>query len=212
MDMRSGEMLILKEQITSCRGTLQLSLQLITVYVSLALARLVLANQRRSSLLNHGVANAAISSRLDTLMEEMQTFRIEFRDRFRVLVTEQHLNQNDTQVMDNLDECVRSAEAIATVAATIISTRSTYLSQTLPSSHSRRQLRDRTAVWVENHVREPGLAEAENELLSSVTSETATQPITPSPSTVASTVVRVQSLVTPSMPTTGAGLRGTKNV
>jgi len=34
MDMKSGEMLVLKEQIASCRRTLQLSLQLITVYVS----------------------------------------------------------------------------------------------------------------------------------------------------------------------------------
>lgn len=32
MDMRSAEMVLLKEQIASCRRTLQLSLQLITVY------------------------------------------------------------------------------------------------------------------------------------------------------------------------------------
>jgi hypothetical protein len=35
LDMKSGEMVLLKEQIASCRRTLQLSLQLITVYVSL---------------------------------------------------------------------------------------------------------------------------------------------------------------------------------
>ena len=34
MDMKSAEMVLLKEQIASCRRTLQLSLQLITVYVS----------------------------------------------------------------------------------------------------------------------------------------------------------------------------------
>src|SRR5271170_4937955 len=142
-------------------------------------------------------------------MEEMHTFRIEFRDRWQALAIEQRFNQTDTHVMNNLDDCIRSAEVVASNAATIISTRSSILSQN-PSSHSRRQVPDRTAVWVENHVREPGLAEAENDIRSSVTSETVAQPVTPSPSTAASTVVRVQSVVTPSMTT--AGPRGTENV
>jgi hypothetical protein len=155
------------------------------------------------------VANAAISSRLDTLMEEMQTFRIEFRDHWQALSTEQRFNRTDTQVMNNLDDCIRSAEVVASNAATIISTRS-LLSQS-PSSASRRHVRDRTAVWVENHVRDPSVAETENGRPSSVTSETMAQPVTPSPSTDASTVtVRVQSVVTPSMTT--SGLHGTETV
>lgn len=142
-------------------------------------------------------------------MDEMHTFRTEFRNRWHALSAEQRLNENDTQVMDNLEECVRSAEVVATVAATVISTRSTQLSQS-PSSHSRRHVRDRTALWVESHVHEPGVAEADNDRLSSATAETVAQPITPSPSTVASTVVRVQSVVTPSMTT--VGFRRTENV
>ena len=110
--------------------------------------------------------------------------------------------------MNNLDDCVRSAEAVVIVATTIISTRSTHLTQST-TSHSRRHVRDRTAMWVQNHVRDPRGADPENDRLSSVTTETAAQPITPSPSTVASTVVPVQSVVTPSMTT--AGVRATEN-
>src|SRR5271154_412732 len=206
MDMRSAEMVLLKEQIASCRRTLQLSLQLITVYVHSD--RTSRINKSRSSLLNHGLANATISSRLETLMEEMQTFRAEFRDRWHTLSAEQRLNENDTRIMDNLEECVRSAEVVATVAVTIISTRSSLLSQT-PSSHSRRRVRDRTAVWVENHVHDPAVPVGEDDLLSTVTSEAIAQPVTPSPSTIASTVVPLQSVVTPSM--TMSGRRGIEN-
>jgi len=142
-------------------------------------------------------------------MDEMQTFRIEFRDRWQVLAAEQRFNENDTQVMNNLDDCVRSAETVATVAATIITTRSAQLSQS-PNSHSRRHVRDRTAMWVENHLNEPGAVATENDNLSNMTTETVAQPITPSPSTVSSTVVRVQSAVTPSMTT--VGFRATENV
>ena len=142
-------------------------------------------------------------------MEEMQTFRIEFRDHWQALATEQRFNQTDTQVMNNLDDCIRSAEIVASNAATIISTRSTLLSQS-PSSASRRHFRDRTAVWVENHVYDPAV-QTENELPSSVTSETMAQPITPSPSTDASTVtVRIQSVDTPSMTT--SRVRGNEDV
>ena len=128
-------------------------------------------------------------------MDDMHAFRTEFRNRWHALSAEQRLNENDTQVMDNLDDCVRSAEVVATVAATVISARSTQLSQS-PSSRSHRHVRDRTALWVERHVHEPDVAEADNDRLSNATAETVAQPITPSPSTVASTVVRVQSVVT----------------
>jgi len=128
-------------------------------------------------------------------MEEMQTFRNEFRDRCQVLAAEQRFNQNDAQVMNNLDDCIRSAEVIAEVASTTISIRST-------GSYSRQHVRDRTALWIENHA----LADDDNNGLSSVTSDTAAMPITPS----ASTVVRVQSVVTPSM--TSVGFHGTESL
>jgi len=123
-------------------------------------------------------------------MEEIQTFRTEFRDCCQVLTAEQRFNKNDSQVMNNLDDCIRSAEVVAEVASTTISIRST-------GSHSREQGGDRTALWIENHA----FAEADNNGLSSVTSDIAAQPITPGPSTVASTGGRVQSVVTPSMAT-----------
>jgi hypothetical protein len=121
---------------------------------------------------------------------------------------EQRFSENDAQLMNNLDDCIRSAEVVAEVASTMITSRSTHL---MPSHNSSRQhAHDRTALWVENHVLGPEIGIPGNDLLSSITSETEAQPITPSPSTVASTVVRVQSVVTPSMTT--AALRETQPV
>ena len=104
--------------------------------------------------------SAMLSSRLDGLMNEMQQLRVEFRDRWQSLISEGGgLKESDTRIMNNLEDCVRSAEIVASVASTIVNSRSTIAGHSRLDSQVGPTFNDRTRLWVLN---ESGVRETQN--------------------------------------------------
>ena len=123
-------------------------------------------------------------------MNEMHQLRVEFRNRWHVLISEGDFKETDNQVMNNIDDCVRSAEIVVSVASSIVHSRSTVLAHSQRASDIGQRPGDRTRLWVER-IYELTLREdqtGENVATSSVTSTTILPPPTPSHTSVASTI------------------------
>ena len=153
LDMNSGEISLCKQQIAAYRRTMQLSLQLITVYV---LPTIQFINNR-SSVLSHEVASTNLSSRLDVIMIDLQQLSQFVRSR-SVSSSGESSDGNNSRVMNNLEDCIRSAEKLVSSASTIVSSRSTIVGGSVFGETLSEQQRTRINGWI----MEPGIFEQDN--------------------------------------------------
>jgi len=114
LTMNLREIDLLKQQVTAYRQTMQLALQLISVY-SISCHVLCLSG-RSLGLSNH----ADISSKLDSLTGNVD----ELSGYFRLLNQKMTQGNHDPHVVNNMEICVRSAEKFVSSAATIVGSRS----------------------------------------------------------------------------------------
>jgi hypothetical protein len=120
----------------------------------------------------------------------MHQLRVDFRNRWHVLRSERDFKETDNQVMNNIDDCVRSAEIVVSVASSIVHSRSTVLGRNQRGSDIGQHSGDRTRLWVER-INGLTLREdqgEENIASSSATSTTIMPPPTPSHTSAASTI------------------------
>jgi len=151
LDMNSGEISLCKQQIAAYRRTMQLSLQLITVYV---LPTIQFINNR-SSVLSHEVASTNLSSRLDVIMIDLQQLSQFVRSRSS---SGESSDGNSSRVMNNLEDCIRSAEKLVSSASTIVSSRSTIVGGSVFGETLSEQQRTRIYGWI----MEPGIFEQDS--------------------------------------------------
>jgi len=116
-------------------------------------------------------------------MDQMQQLRMDFRDQIQAHIAERGLERNNNvQVMNNLDDCICSAEVVASVASTIVHSRSTTASHSqMHNTSGQNALHERTRLWLENVSPFVVSGSLNDEILAS-SSLTSMTPPTPDPS------------------------------
>ena len=143
----------------------------------------------RSSVLSNEVASACLSSRLDVISIDLQQLSQFVRSRSSSTSGESSYG-NNSRVMNNLEDCIRSAAQLVSSASTIVSSRTTVDGGSVFGQELSEEQRTRIDDWIV----EPAIFRQDNSMDVPMTSELYR---------IAETGFRRSDSVEPSLPSVG---------